>query len=253
MTSSGYKTTRTGLSLGTGFEQFQDVYINLDISNYYEKLVTSDAASDIKKKQEGDYFENLFLYSITLNKLNQNFQPTDGFFTKFSQSLPIYSDDNSLENTLTASKYHSITENLLLAGKLFLKAVNSIDSDVRVSKRVYIPSSRLRGFETGKIGPKDGSQYIGGNYGAAVNFTSSFPNFFNEFENFDFNLFLDAANLWHVDYDSSLDSDKIRSSTGVAVDWFTAIGPLSFSYAIPITDASSDKTESFRFQIGTSF
>ena len=253
MTSSGYKTTRTGLSLGTGFEQFQDVYINLDISNYYEKLVTSDAASDIKKKQEGDYFENLFLYSITLNKLNQNFQPTDGFFTKFSQSLPIYSDDNSLENTLTASKYHSITENLLLAGKLFLKAVNSIDSDVRVSKRVYIPSSRLRGFETGKIGPKDGSQYIGGNYGAAVNFTSSFPNFFNEFENFDFNLFLDAANLWHVDYDNSLDSNKIRSSTGVAVDWFTAIGPLSFSYAIPITDASSDKTESFRFQIGTSF
>ncbi len=253
MSSSGYKTTRTGLSLGTGFEQFQDVYINFDVSNYYEKLVTSDSASDIKKKQEGDYFENLFLYSVTLNKLNQNFQPTDGFFTKFSQSLPIYSDDNSLENTLTASKYHSITENFLLAGKLFLKAVNSIDSDVRVSKRVYIPSSRLRGFEAGKIGPKDGSQYIGGNYGAAINFTSSFPNFFNEFENLDFNLFLDAANLWHVDYDNSLDSDKIRSSTGVAVDWFTAIGPLSFSYAVPITDATSDKTESFRFQIGTSF
>ena len=122
-----------------------------------------------------------------------------------------------------------------------------------MSKRVYIPSSRLRGFESGKIGPKDGSQYIGGNYGAALNFTSSFPKFFNEFENLDLNLFVDAANLWHVDYDSSLDSDKIRSSTGVAVDWFTAVGPLSFSYAIPITDASTDKTESFRFQIGTSF
>ena len=59
-------------------------------------------------------------------------------------------------------------DNLILAGKLFLKAVNSIDDDVRVSKRVYIPSSRLRGFESGKIGPKDGSQYIGGNYGAAL-------------------------------------------------------------------------------------
>ncbi len=253
MSTSGYKTTRTGLSFGTGFEQFTDVYINFDVSNYYEKLVTSDTATDIKKKQEGDYFENLFLYSITLNKLNQNFQPTDGFFTKFSQSIPIYADDNSFENTLTASKYHSISENFLLAGKLFLKAVNSVDGDVRVSKRIYIPSSRLRGFESGKVGPKDGSQYIGGNYGAAVNFTSSFPNFFNEFENLDLNLFLDAANLWHVDYDNSLDSDEIRSATGVAVDWFTAIGPLSFSYAIPITDASSDKTESFRFQIGTSF
>ncbi|ARJ48503.1 outer membrane protein assembly factor BamA [Candidatus Pelagibacter sp. RS40] len=253
MNSSGYKTTRTGLSLGTGFEQYEDIFINLDVSNYYEKLVTSDKATEIKKKQEGDYFENLFVYSITLNKLNQNFQPTDGFFTKFSQSVPIYSDDNSFENTLTASKYHSITDNFLIAGKLYLKAVNSIDGDVRVSKRVYIPSSRLRGFESGKIGPKDGTQYIGGNYGAAFNFTSSFPKFFNEFENLDLNLFVDAANLWHVDYDDSLDSDKIRSSTGVAVDWFTAIGPLSFSYAIPITDANSDETESFRFQIGTSF
>ena len=253
MSSSGYKTTRTGLSIGTGFEQYQDIFINFDISNYYENLETSDSASEIKKKQEGDYFENLFLYSITLNKLNQKFQPTDGFFAKFSQSIPIYSDDNSLENTVFSSKYHSITDNFLLAGKLFLKAVNSIDGDVRVSKRVYIPSSRLRGFESGKIGPKDGSQYIGGNYGAAVNFTSSFPKFFNEFENLDLNLFVDAANLWHVDYDSSLDSDKIRSSTGIAVDWFTAIGPLSFSYAIPLSDASTDTTESFRFQIGTSF
>ncbi len=253
MSSSGYKTTRTGVSLGTGFEQYQDVFVNFDISNYYEKLVTSDKATDIKKKQEGDYFENLFLYSITLNKLNQNFQPTDGFFTKFSQSIPIYSDDNAFENTLSASKYYSLTDSFLIASKLFVKAVNSLDGDVRVSKRVYIPSSRLRGFESGKIGPKDGSQYIGGNYGAAVNFTSSFPKFFNEFENLDLNLFVDAANLWHVDYDSTLDSDKIRSSTGVAVDWFTAVGPLSFSYAIPITDASTDKTESFRFQIGTSF
>ena len=136
---------------------------------------------------------------------------------------------------------------------MYLKAVNSIDGDVRVSKRVYIPSSRLRGFESGKIGPKDGVQYIGGNYGAAANFTSSFPKFFNEFENLDLNIFIDAANLWHVDYDNSLDSDKIRSSTGLAVDWYTALGPLSFSYAIPLSDASSDKTESFRFQIGTSF
>ena len=127
-----------------------------------------------------------------------------------------------------------------------------MDGDEGYQKE-FISSRRLRGFEAGKIGPKDGTQYIGGNYGAALNFTSSFPKFFNEFENLDLNIFLDAANLWHVDYDSSLDVDKIRSSTGVAVDWLTPIGPLSFSYAVPLSDASSDKTESFRFQIGMSF
>ncbi len=253
LTSSGYKTTRTGLKVGTGFEQYQDLFFNLDISNYYEKLETSDSASAIKKKQEGDYFENLLSYSITLNKLDQNFQPTDGFLTKFSQTLPIYSDDLSIENSFTASKYHSVNDSLILSGKLFLKAVNSIDDDVRVSKRVYIPSYRLRGFESGSIGPKDGTQFVGGNYGAALTLNSTLPNLLSANENIDFSLFLDAANLWHVDYDNSLDSDKIRSATGIAVNWFTPVGPLSFSYALPISEAKSDKTESFRFQIGTSF
>ena len=50
MTTSGYKTTRTGLKLGTGFEQYEDLFFNVDISNYYEKLETSSSASAIKKK-----------------------------------------------------------------------------------------------------------------------------------------------------------------------------------------------------------
>ena len=253
MTTSGYKTTRTGLKLGTSFEQYEDLFFNVDISNYYEKLETSSLASAIKKKQEGDYFENLLSYSLTLNKLDQNFQPTDGHITRFSQTLPIYSDDLSIENSITAAKYYSVNDSLIFSGKLFFKSVNSIDDDVRVSKRVYIPSSRLRGFESGSIGPKDGTQYIGGNYGTAITFNTTLPKLFNANENLDFNLFLDAANLWHVDYDNSLDSDKIRSATGISVNWYTVVGPLSFSYAIPITEAKSDKTESFRFQIGTSF
>ena len=253
MTSSGYKTSRTGLGFGTGFEQYEDLFINFDISLYYEKLETSSLASEIKKRQEGDYFENLFSYSITTNKLDQNFQPTDGYRTSFTQTLPLISDDKAVENSFNASKYYSVNDNLILSAKLYLKAINSLDDDVRVSKRVYIPSSRLRGFESKSIGPKDGTQYIGGNYGSALNLNTTLPNLLNDFENIDFSLFLDAANLWHVDYDSSLDSNKIRSATGIAVNWFTPIGPLSFSYAIPISDASTDKTESFRFQIGTSF
>ena len=76
-----------------------------------------NSASEIKK-QEGDYFENLFQYSITLNKLNQTFNLQMGFY-KFIQSIPLYSDDNSFENTFLASKYHSISDNLLITGKIF--------------------------------------------------------------------------------------------------------------------------------------
>ena len=121
------------------------------------------------------------------------------------------------------------------------------------TKRVYIPGRLLRGFESGKIGPKEGSQYIGGNYAAALNLSSTLPNIFYENENLDFNLFLDMANVWEVDYNDNLDSNKIRSSTGIALNWFSPVGPMTFSYAIPISEAETDVTEKFRFQIGTSF
>ena len=120
-------------------------------------------------------------------------------------------------------------------------------------KRVFIPGRLLRGFESGKIGPKDGNQYIGGNYATALNLNSTLPNILYENENIDFNLFFDLANVWEVDYNSSLDSNKVRSSAGVAVNWFSGIGPLTFSYAVPLSEADTDITEKFRFQIGTSF
>tara|TARA_Y100000996_G_C22545605_1_gene651677 strand:- start:285 stop:2543 length:2259 start_codon:yes stop_codon:yes gene_type:complete len=253
LNTGGFKTSRTGFGVGTGFEQYSDFFVNFDVSAYYEKLETSSTASAYKKKQEGDYFENLFTYNLTLNKLDQNFQSTDGYKVSLQQILPIYSDDLSIGNTINFAKFHSISDNLILSGKLFFKSINSIDDDVRVSRRVYIPSSKLRGFEAGKFGPKDGDEYVGGNFGTAINIDTTLPNILSGYENIDLSLFLDAASLREVDYDSSLESSQVRSSTGISVNWYTVVGPLSFSYAIPLSSEPSDKTESFRFRLGTSF
>ena len=73
-------------------------------------------------------------------------------------------------------------------------------------------------------------------------------------ENTDLKIFFDVGNVWGVDYSSSIDeSNKIRSSSGLALEIFSPIGPISFSYAEAITKASTDVTESFRFQLGTTF
>ena len=253
MSKFGYKTDTTGFTFGTSFEQFENVFFSPSISTYYESLETSSKATKAKKKQEGNYFDTNLSYNLVLNRLNQNFQPSDGFKSKFSQTLPIVADDKSIINSYELSKYSKIGENSVFSFIFFAGAVNSIDDDVRVSKRIYIPSRKLRGFASGKIGPKDGGDYIGGNYGAAINLAATLPQFFGELQNVDFSVFFDSANLYGVDYDSSLDSNKIRSSTGLAIDWFTPIGPLSFSFAAPLTKADSDTTETFRFKIGTTF
>jgi outer membrane protein insertion porin family len=137
----------------------------------------------------------------------------------------------------------------------YAKAANSLTGDdIKLSERLFLPGNKLRGFEQGKIGPKDGSDYIGGNFISSVNITSTIPQILPNSENTDFVLFMDVANIWGVDYDSSIDSsNKIRSSIGLGVDWFSILGPINFSLSQALSKTSTDKTETFRFNLGTTF
>ena len=98
----------------------------------------------------------------------------------------------------------------------------------------------MRGFESGKIGPVDQGDYVGGNYASALNFEAQLPNLLPEATQTDVAAFLDLGNLWSVDYDSSAgSSSKIRSSVGVATQLYTPIGPVNFVLAQPISKAES--------------
>ena len=94
---------------------------------------------------------------------------------------------------------------------LLLKSANSITGeDVKLTERLGVPSRRLRGFENGKVGPKDGNDFIGGNYISTINLSSTLPQIFPNLQNIDTLIFFDAANIWGVDYDSSISgSNKI--------------------------------------------
>ena len=181
--------------------------------------------------------------------------PTDGFITKFNQSIPIYADKPFIDNNLSTSIYHLFSEDIIASGKLSLSAINGLnDEDVRVSKRKFLSSRRLRGFEQGKVGPMDSKDHIGGNYAAALNFDASLPNLLPESTNTDVSLFLDFGNVWGVDYNKDLDSsNKIRSATGVNASWMSPLGPMTFTFATNLSKAKTDKTESFNFNLGTSF
>ena len=249
----GYETSTTGFSFGSSWEQYDDLFFTPKLSSYYEKLDTIQTASDKLKKQEGEYFDTSFSYGLILDKRNRKYQTTDGYASKFNQRVPLISDDYAFFNSYDYTTFNQIKE-VVTRFSFQAKAINSLtDEDVRISKRLNIPSKRLRGFEPGKIGPKDGGDYIGGNYAASLNASTTLPEFGTNLETIDFQLFFDAANVFGVDYDSSLDKSKIRTSFGFGIDWFTPIGPLNFSIAQPISKADSDKTESMRFNIGTTF
>ncbi len=253
----GYESTDLGISLGTRFEQFENLFFSPELDITLEDLSTTSDASANLKKQAGNYEDFYFNYGLDYDLRNSSYRPSSGNKTIFYQTLPIVSTNNEIANTFIYTHYKKLDNETDMVGKLslYMKAVNSIDdSDVRVSKRAKMPYSRLRGFEREKVGPKDGADYVGGNYVTTLNFSTNLPGILNTMENFDFSYFIDIGNVWGVDYDSTVDqSNFIRSSTGIGLDWITPVGPLSFSLTQPISKKSTDETESFRFNLGTTF
>ena len=251
----GYKSNKSGFSIGSGYELYDDFYFTTGLSTYVETLKTDATASDSMSKQKGSYFDTFFNYTLDYDKRNQRFKTTDGFRSKYTQNLPIISENYSLKNIYDFKIYDSWLKENIATFSFYASSSNSLtNKDIKLSERLYLPSSKLRGFEPGKIGPKDGEDFIGGNYATALTLSTTMPQVLPGLQSTDFLLFLDVANVWGVDYDASvLDDNKIKSSIGLGIDWFTVIGPLNFSLTEVISKSDSDITESFRFNIGTTF
>jgi len=255
LSNQGYESNKTGFVIGSGLEIYDNLILNTGISAFTEKLTTDKTASASLKKQEGSFFDTYFNYTLDYDLRNQKYKTTDGFRSLFTQNVPVISEGFNLTNSYDLKFYNTwLSENILTYG-IYGAATNSITGkDVKLSNRLYLPDKKLRGFEKGKVGPKDGNDYVGGNYIVTLNASTTLPQILPNLESTTFALFFDAGNIWGVDYASNIDdSGKIRSSAGIAIDVFTPIGPLSFSFSEPITKHKNDITESFRFNLGTTF
>ena len=252
---SGFKNNIITSGLGTKFEQYKSIYLSPNLIFSYDDLQVESSASESLKKQKGTFTDLSFDYGISQDKRNRVFAPTDGYLTSFSQVIPIYADSPYLKNSFAFSKYNQVTQNMVGTFKFFATAINGLKGeDVRLSKRVNLSTNRLRGFESGKVGPKDNKDYIGGNYASAANFEVSLPNLLPESTKTDIGLFLDVGNVWNVDYDANIeDSNKIRSTTGAVASWTSPIGPMSFIFSQNLSKAATDVTESFNFRLGSTF
>ncbi len=250
----GYKSNVTGMSLGTKFEYLDDLSLGISTRNSVEKITVDSTASTKQKNQAGNYFDSFIGLDFSYDKRNQKFQTTSGFFSNYGLSLPVISETNTITNAYNFKVFKELYENNVSTLSLSMQSSNSLSGDdIKLSERLFLPGRKLRGFEAGSVGPKDGDDYIGGNYLTSINATTTVPMFLENIQTVDVVMFADAANIWGVDYNSSLDEGGIRSSVGIGLDWLTPVGPLTFSFAHPITKEASDKEETFRFNIGTSF
>ncbi len=110
----------------------------------------------------------------------------------------------------------------------------------------------VRGFQTASLGPRDtNGDILGGNRRFVANFETLFPLPGYKEKNVRLGYFIDAGNVWGQD-EKILGRD-IRASTGLSVSWDSPVGPLKFSFGVPVRTRPEDKVERFQFQLGRIF
>jgi outer membrane protein insertion porin family len=130
----------------------------------------------------------------------------------------------------------------------------------------------VRGYRESRLGPKDsfGNAY-GGNIKVINQLELLLPIPEKWRNSARFSIFVDAGNVFSdediafvgvdgftpVEYEFGF--DKLRASTGVAVQWLAPLGVFRFSYAYPLNEEPGtnviygDETEGFQFSIGQAF
>ena len=89
----------------------------------------------------------------------------------FASDFPLVSETNTIANTLIFTNYFEFLNNNVFKSSIYFKNSNSLTGDnIKLSERLYLPSNRLRGFENGKVGPKDGEDFVGGNFLSAIKY-----------------------------------------------------------------------------------
>jgi outer membrane protein insertion porin family len=111
----------------------------------------------------------------------------------------------------------------------------------------------IRGYEFNSLGPLDSeNDPLGGNLQVITTVEILFPiEALGSSETFRLGVYFDIGNVFE-DVDT-YDTGELRQSVGLSAKWFSFIGPIEFSYAVPLNEESGDDVENFQFSLGASF
>lgn len=134
-------------------------------------------------------------------------------------------------------------------------------------KNYFVGGTRsVRGYEARSLGPRESSttnvdcnvkpqpatcEPVGGSTRVLASVEALFPAFGADSNDKRLGLFVDSGMVY--DNTSGTDLGGLRYSAGAFFNWFSAIGPFSISYGIPLNDEAGDDTEDLQISIGTVF
>jgi outer membrane protein insertion porin family len=222
--------------------------------------VESNASPGIKQ-QEGTTVSSIVGQEISYDRLNNRFNPTDGYIVRLRNDVAgLGGDVHYLRTRLSAAYYYPITGSVSIGVNGEAGYIFGFDEDIRITDAFFLGGATLRGFRTAGVGPRDVStkDSLGGNKYARGTIEVTFPVGLPEEYGIKARVFTDFGTLFDTDLTTAevpflVDKHSIRATAGFGITWSSPFGPLAVDFALPYLAEDFDREEFFRFSVGTRF
>jgi outer membrane protein insertion porin family len=256
-----YKSASTGGGLRFGFPIGEKESLGFGLGLDSTTITTFDESPKYYKDFVKEFGSTNASIPVTLNWISDGkdsyFFPTSGTYQKAGLEVAAPGGDLTYYRA-TYQLQHFIPLNkkftLMMNGEVGY-ADGYADKGLPFYKNFYAGGvNSVRGYKAGSLGPIDvdnGNEYrVGGNSRVVANaeLLWGLPGMEKSLR---MGLFFDAGQVFGKDKTPSISG--LRYSTGLSAAWISPVGPLKFSFAVPLNDEEGDKTESFQFQLGSTF
>ncbi|WP_158380093.1 outer membrane protein assembly factor BamA [Candidatus Williamhamiltonella defendens] len=266
------------LGLGYAYNSLSDMSPQLAMWRYLKSLGKNINYPDRLNFKTHDY---MFNTGWIFDNLDRGYFPTSGIKSSITGKVTIPGSNNEFYKLIfDTSAYYPLSENcswiMLFTGRIGYGG-GFRHKEMPFYENFYAGGvGSLRGFQSNNIGPKaayyidDGNRIknstdaIGGNALAvgSLELITPTPLISEKYTNsVRTSVFIDFGTVWDTNWE---DTEKTRSagvsnysnmaeiriSAGVALQWISPLGPLTFSYATPLKKYEGDQSEQFQFNIG---
>lgn len=268
---ANYLSNSYGINLSYGIPMTEVNTLRLGIGyNAIDLRVGTSPSLDVVTfiAKNGNEFDNFSLTaSFSHDTRNRTVFATRGSAQTIASNITVPGSDLEYYKLSYDTKfYFAMTQSLtlLLHSDLAYGDGYGDTDELPFFERYFAGGLRtVRAFNTNSLGPRDiiSNDPIGGNLrvvgGADVIFPIPFmekpPNSVRLSAFFDIgNVFLDKAPTFDST-ENGFDASQLRMSTGLSFVWLAPIGPLRFSYGVPLNDVPGDDLRAFQFSIGSFF
>ena len=252
---------KTGFATSVYFDAADDYYhrIGYNLANNTTTQKSTKATS-LTGEENKSLTSSSVRYTLGRTTVDNRFDPTEGSLFEITEEYSgLGGDVNFLKTQLRSAYYKPLAfRKFVLGVRGELGYVDGLGDKVSQSARFSLGGRRLRGFDSGGVGPRDNGSgsAVGGNkvYSGSVEIISNLG--LSDDLGIRWTVFSDFGSIWDTDYPTGVtkpNDNAMRQTLGVGFLWDTGIGPLTFFWADPLSKESHDKTKRFQFNIGTRF